>query len=116
MQEQQWVGMKGVLLFQTAELYPDSRYQLYELAAKAHSKQIQLYQKACKRISEPTLYEARGQFRFRCKIDGVQQLSKQVDRDDVQTYLAYKDMYILSTKYYKDELADGIVKYISRAR
>lgn len=115
-QDRQWVGMDGILYSQTADLYPDSRYQLYELAAKAHSKQIQLYQTAWNRVTEASLYEAKGEFRMRCKIDGVQQLSKQVSRSDVSTYLAYKDMYILAVKYYKDELADGIVKNITRSR
>ena len=115
-QERKWVGMDGVNDTRTAELYPHSRYQLYGLAAKAHSKQLQLYEDTCKRMTDYSAYEAKGQFRIRCKIDGVQQMSKEVSRDDIQTYLAYKDASALVAKYYKDELTEGVKNNMSRSR
>lgn len=115
-QDRQWVGTDGVDFRQTAELYPKSRYQLYELAAKAQSKQMQLYEDACKRVSDYSVYEARGVFRMRCKIDGVQQMSRQVDKEDVSTYLAYKDIFVLAAKYYKDVLTEGVNNTMSRTR
>ena len=90
--------------------------KLYELAAKAQSKQMQLYVDACKRVSDYSVYEARGVFRMRCKIDGVQQMSRQVDKEDVSTYLAYKDIYVLAAKYYKDVLTEGVNNTMSRTR
>jgi hypothetical protein len=43
-------------------------------------------------------------------------MSRQVDKEDVSTYLAYKDIYVLAAKYYKDVLTEAVNNTMSRTR
>lgn len=106
-QKQAWVGLDGRKFIQVAACYPDSRAQLYELVLQSHAKQLKLYDEAKIRVTDARTFFNKGTHYVRCKIDGIQQMAKEIDRIDICDYQIGKDMHALVSKYFANELNDG---------
>lgn len=102
-----WVGTQGRELFKVADYYPDARFHLYEMAEEAFAKELELYRQAQQRVTHYTCYEMKGNYYIRCKIDGEQQLARNINKLDVYDYLEDKNFYALAAKYYADKLENG---------
>ena len=102
-----WVGSQGRELDKVAQYYPDCRFQLHELAEQAFAEQLKLYRQAQQRVTHYSNYQTKGVHYIRCKIDGEQQLSREINRLDICDYLLDKDFFALAAKYYADKLEDG---------
>jgi len=103
-QPRQWVGPQGRDLFKVVGYYPDCRFHLYEMATEVFDKQLKLYHQAQQRITDPTVLFNKGTHYIRCKIDGEQQMVKEVDRLDISDYQINKDFAALAAKYYARQL------------
>ena len=101
---------------QVAELYPESNFQLKEFVMNLYEKQLQLYNSAKERITDVKILFNKGEHFLRCKIDGVQQLAKKINRLDICDYQRSKDVHALTSKYFSRELDDGREKNISWSR
>lgn len=101
-------GVTGRDMLRAAEYYPACRFQLTEYAAELYQQQLALYAQAGKRVTDYTIYEYKGKFLMRCRIDGVQQMAKEVDRPDMSYYIFYKDFFALAAKYYAGGLSGGM--------
>lgn len=109
-QKPQWSGITGRKFFEVASLYPDCRFQLNELAHEAFQKQLEIYKQAQQRVTGATIVfnQKMGCHYLRCKIDGEQQLMKEVERLDICDYQISKDIHALAAKYYENELDGGM--------
>ena len=105
-----WSGITGRILFQVAEYYPDCRFQLKELAAEVFKEQLERYTQAKARVTDATTFfnKNNGTHYLRCKIDGQQQLSKEINRLDLSDFMISKDIHALAAKYYTNELDEGM--------
>lgn len=115
-QKRAWVGLDGRKFIQVAACYPDSRAQLYELVLQSHAKQLRLYNEAKVRVTDARTIFNQGTHYVRCKIDGVQQMAKEVGRLDICDYQISKDMHALVSKYFAGELETGLKNSMSRSR
>lgn len=109
-QKPQWSGITGREFFKVAELYPECNFQLKELAQEAFSKQLAVYRQAQQRVTDAGIVfnKNKGCHYLRCKIDGKQQLMKEVNRLDVCDFQISKDVHALASKYYEKELDAGM--------
>lgn len=116
-QKPQWSGITGRKFFEVASLYPECRFQLNELAHEAFQKQLEIYKQAQQRVTGATIVfnQKMGCHYLRCKIDGEQQLMKEVERLDVSDYQISKDIHALAAKYYENELDGGMKRTLCRS-
>lgn len=116
-QKPQWSGITGRKFFEVASLYPDCHFQLNEMAQEAFQKQLETYKQAQQRVTDATIVfnQKMGCHYLRCKIDGEQQLMKEVERLDVCDFQINKDVHALAAKYYEKELDTGMKRSQSRS-
>lgn len=109
-QNRAWSGITGRKFFEVASLYPDCRFQLNEMAQETFQKQLETYKQAQQRVTDATIVfnQKMGCHYLRCKIDGEQQLMKELERLDVCDFQISKDIHALAAKYYKKELDTGM--------
>lgn len=110
------VGLDGRRFSEVASFYPDCTFQLHELAVDVFHRQLQLYREAQNRLSDLTILHKTGTHYIRCKIDGVQQMMKEVNRLDICDFQLDKDQAALVAKYYERELDPGIRLSQGRSR
>lgn len=110
------VGLDGRRFSEVASFYPDCKFQLHELAEDIFDRQLMLYREAKKRVTDFTLLHHTGNHYIRCKIDGVQQLMKQINRLDACDFQLDRDQAALVAKYFDNELDPGIKLSQGRSR
>lgn len=106
-QPRQQVGIEGGRFAQVAELYSECRYQLHELATQIYAGQLQLYREAQGRVSDFTHLTRKGSHFIRCRIDGEQQMAKEINLLDICDYKRDKDQAAIVAKYFARELVTG---------
>jgi hypothetical protein len=110
------VGLDGHRFSEAESFYPDCKFQLHELAVDIFDRQLMLYREAQKRVTDFTLLHHTGNHYIRCKIDGVQQLMKQINRLDASDLQLDRDQAALVAKYFDSELDPGIKLSQGRSR
>lgn len=110
------VGLDGHRFCEAASFYPDCKFQLHELAVDIFGRQLMLYREAQKRVTDFTLLHHTGNHYIRCKIDGVQQLMKQINRLDACDFQLDRDQAALVAKYFGSELNPDIKLSQGRSR
>lgn len=116
-QNRAWSGITGRKFFEVASLYPDCRFQLNEMAQETFQKQLETYKQAQQRVTDATIVfnQKMGCHYLRCKIDGEQQLMKELERLDVCDFQISKDIHALAAKYYEKELDTGMKRSQGRS-
>ena len=107
-QNRAWSGLEGRLLFKLMEYYPEAQFHLNELAKKVFADPLARYEAAKNRVTDSKILFNGGIHYLRCKIDGEQQMTKELNRLDISDYQISKDIHALAAKYYEKELDTGM--------
>ena len=101
------VGVEGRRFSEAASLYPECRFHLYELATDSFATQLNLYREVQQRMTDFSVLFRNGSHYVRCRIDGEQQMAKEINLLDICDYERDKDQAALVAKYFARELQIG---------
>lgn len=111
-QEIKWCGCYEDYIFRLAEKYPEYTFQLHDFAAGVYAKELQAYREAQQRISDVTVKKVRPDdsmgWGIRCKIDGQQQMFRDIRMTDVADYMSHQNGTALAAKYFSKEIGPDI--------
>lgn len=111
-QDIRWCGGYNDYIFELAEKYPEYTFQLHDFAAKIYAKELQTYDEAQNRVTDVTVKKIRPDdsmgWGIRCKIDGQQQMFREVRMKDVADYVSHQNGIALAAKYFNKELEQDI--------
>ena len=111
-QDIKWCGCYEDYIFRLAEKYPEYTFQLHDFAAVIYAKELHAYREAQQRVTDVTVKKIRPDesmgWGIRCKIDGEQQMFKEIRMTDVADYISHQNGTALAAKYFSKELGPDI--------
>lgn len=111
-QESKWCGCYEDYIFHLAEKYPEYTFQKHDFAAKVFAKELQAYREAQQRVTDVTVKKIRSDesmgWGIRCKIDGEQQMFRNIRMTDVADYMSHQNGTALAAKYFTNELKPDV--------